>query len=299
MYALSAGGTSANLQIFAFGSEKEVPFQTVWAMSGPPETALNMSSDATEVHTRNVAKSVGCAQDGDEEMLECLRDVPIEMLRGKVLEYSVENHPPAGLFTFISSVDGDLFGGRPSEVYKTRRVGQGMLWVGLLDGCGLTGLGIAIVLGWTQDDGAMNVGPAHLIQDEGGMKIAIRNFAHSLDDTDFSPLTSSRSTQLPTLNRNSHLTTLTNNQQTQSSRSTSSASHKSYATCSSHAPPSTSLKPSPPRPVCFSTRLTKVCSRRCFVPRECRTSTCRTAWTRTTSSTACFRRERSRTKTRH
>jgi hypothetical protein len=49
-------------------------------------------------------------------------------------------------------------------------------------------VGVQIVYGWTQDDGAMNAGPAHLIQTEEDMKPAIKNFASTLSDEDFSQL---------------------------------------------------------------------------------------------------------------
>jgi hypothetical protein len=48
--------------------------------------------------------------------------------------------------------------------------------------------GVPIVFGWTQDDGAMNVGPAHLVQTEDDMKPAIQKFAPALDDYDFAQL---------------------------------------------------------------------------------------------------------------
>jgi hypothetical protein len=44
------------------------------------------------------------------------------------------------------------------------------------------------VYGWTQDDGAMNAGPAHLIQTEADMKAPILNFASAFDDEDFAKL---------------------------------------------------------------------------------------------------------------
>jgi carboxylesterase type B len=86
-------------------------------MSGPPGTALNMSSDATTLHTIAVAENVGCTQNGGEQ-LECLRAVPMEKLLDAAIAYSVANHPPAGLFTFIPSVDGDFFPDRQSVLYR-------------------------------------------------------------------------------------------------------------------------------------------------------------------------------------
>jgi hypothetical protein len=48
--------------------------------------------------------------------------------------------------------------------------------------------GIPMVFGWTQDDGALNAGPAHLIQSEADMKAPIRNFASALTEEDFAQL---------------------------------------------------------------------------------------------------------------
>lgn len=126
VYGLSAGGTFASLHLMAYGGEKGVPFDQVWSMSGPPGTALDMSSDMTETHTVAVAKKMGCQQDnGSEEMLKCLRDVPMEELLDGAMEYAVANHPPAGLFTFIPSVDGDLFPERQSVLYRSGRFVKG------------------------------------------------------------------------------------------------------------------------------------------------------------------------------
>lgn len=118
-YGLSAGGTSMALHLMSYGGEKGVPFTQAWMMSGPPGTALNMSSDATEVHTKAVAEKLECKGDDDKAVLKCLREVPMEKLLSTAMEYSVANHPPAGLFTFIPSVDGDFFPDRQSVLYKT------------------------------------------------------------------------------------------------------------------------------------------------------------------------------------
>lgn len=159
-----------------FAGEQGVPFTQAWAMSGPPGTALNMTSDATEIHTRAVAESAGCSvkdeQISDEQILRCLRDVPMDKLLEVAVEYSQQNHPPLGLFTFIPSVDGDFLPDRQSKLYRAGKFVKG----------------IPIVLGWTQDDGATNAGPAPSFQTEEDMKIPIRNFAHALTDEDYERL---------------------------------------------------------------------------------------------------------------
>jgi carboxylesterase type B len=93
-------------------------------MSGPPGTAINMTSDATTLHTLAVAENVGCSQNA-EKQLECLRAVPMEKLLGAAITHSVANHPPAGLFTFIPSVDGDFFPDRQSVLYRSGRFVKG------------------------------------------------------------------------------------------------------------------------------------------------------------------------------
>ncbi|KAF2464636.1 uncharacterized protein BDR25DRAFT_396681 [Lindgomyces ingoldianus] len=49
-------------------------------------------------------------------------------------------------------------------------------------------IGIPLVFGWTQDDGATNAGPAQLIQEENDLIPAIRGFAHALSQGDLSHL---------------------------------------------------------------------------------------------------------------
>ena len=51
---------------------------------------------------------------------------------------------PAGLFTFITVVDGDFAPGRQSALYKAGRSVKG----------------IPMVLAWAQDDGTTDAGPA-------------------------------------------------------------------------------------------------------------------------------------------
>ncbi|CCC12658.1 hypothetical protein SMACR_05619 [Sordaria macrospora] len=177
-FGLSAGGTFTSLQMVAYAGEKGAPFTRAWMMSGPPGTALNMTEEKeTERHTRNVAERVGCIfkkPEDDEDLLSCLRNVPMEELTEKAMGYSVENHPPAGLFTFIPSVDGDFIPERQSVLYQSGRVVKG----------------IPTILSWAQDDGATNAGPAPLFVSEESMIPALTSFlGHSiLSPSDISTL---------------------------------------------------------------------------------------------------------------
>ncbi|KAK7746209.1 hypothetical protein SLS62_009425 [Diatrype stigma] len=178
-FGLSAGGTFISMHPLAYGGERGVPFSQIWAMSGPPGTALNVTSDVTEMHTLAVAEKLGCgAADGDSDdddgkaVLQCLRAVPMEKLTEVAMDYSRENHPPAGLFTFIPSVDDDFIPDRHSVLYKSGRFVKG----------------IPTVFGWAQDDGAMNAGPAPAFENEEAMKVPIQSFAHALTDEDYETL---------------------------------------------------------------------------------------------------------------
>jgi carboxylesterase type B len=125
-FGLSAGGTSIGLQLMAYGGEQGVSFQQAWMMSGPPGTALNMTSDTTETHTRAVAAIAGCGSE-ESEMLECLRKVPMEQLIDTAMDYSRANHPPASLFTIIPSVDDDFFPEQQSKLVEKGKFLKGKL----------------------------------------------------------------------------------------------------------------------------------------------------------------------------
>ncbi|CAG8972998.1 hypothetical protein HYALB_00007845 [Hymenoscyphus albidus] len=156
VYGLSAGATSISLQAMVYGGEKGVPFQQAWVMSGPPGTALNMTSEVTALHTAAVGKEVGCADLPDLALVECLRAVPMQELLHAALQYSVSNFPPAGLFTFVPSVDDDFLPDSQSKLAFA------WFWDGL------------------KEDGATNAGPGHLIQTEGDIAKTLKTFSAAL-----------------------------------------------------------------------------------------------------------------------
>jgi carboxylesterase type B len=190
-YGLSAGGTFISLQTMAYGGENGAPFQQAWVISGPPGTALNITSDATEHHTRVVAEKIGCGGLEDPGMLACLRNVSMQELIGFAIEYSIANHPPAGLFTFIPSVDEDFIPDRQSNLMRIGKFVKGRLYSYMLVWFGLMTdrrVGLPMILGWTQDDGAMNTGPGHLIITEEDMILPIKQFSHGLSPEQFTKL---------------------------------------------------------------------------------------------------------------
>ncbi|KAI1475178.1 alpha/beta-hydrolase [Daldinia eschscholtzii] len=171
-FGLSSGGTFISLQVLAYGGEKGVPFTKAWAMSGPPGTALNITKDASQIHTVAVAKELGCLTGNGNDILKCLREVPMDKLIETAMDYSRANHPPAGLFTFIPLVDGDFIPDRHTVLYKAGRFVKD----------------VPMVFGWTQDDGATNAGPAASFQSEEDIKTPIKSFAHALTTKDYETL---------------------------------------------------------------------------------------------------------------
>jgi carboxylesterase type B len=125
-FGLSAGGTAISLHTMAYGGDRGVPFQQAWMMSGPPGTALNLTSDATEIHTKAVAELAGCGSE-ESKMFQCLRELPFEKLLKTAMDYSRENHPPAGLFTFIPSVDEDFLPEQQSKLVEKGKFVKGKL----------------------------------------------------------------------------------------------------------------------------------------------------------------------------
>ncbi|KAF3066592.1 Acetylcholinesterase [Daldinia childiae] len=172
VFGVSAGGTFSSLHTMAFGGEKGVPFTQAWAISGPPGTTLSINSDMTDMHTRGVAEKLECNSNEEEVILKCLREVPMGKLVEVAMEYSVNNHPPLGLFTFIPSVDADFLPDRPSVLYRSGRFVKG----------------IPMIFGWTQNDGATNILSPTTIQREEDMKDVIKSFPHSLTDEDYEAL---------------------------------------------------------------------------------------------------------------
>lgn len=162
-FGLSSGGTFTSLHLVSYGGEKGVPFTQAWAMSGPPGTALNMTSDMTELHTRKVAESVGCTDPEDDKLLQCLRRVPFEELTTEAMAYSVNNRPPSGLFTFIPSVDDDFMPESQTSLYKKGHFVKN----------------VPLVYGYAQDDGALNVGPASLFTTEESISAPVQSITQT------------------------------------------------------------------------------------------------------------------------
>lgn len=126
-YGLSTGGAAISLHTMAYGGERGVPFQQAWIISGPPNIALNITSDVTAFHTLAVAEMSGCGDLSDSEMINCLRKLSMRSLLDTATEYSILNNPPGGLFTFFPSVDEDFIPDSLSNLMQTGNFTKGML----------------------------------------------------------------------------------------------------------------------------------------------------------------------------
>lgn len=93
VYGCSAAGTSTSMHPMVYGGKYGIPFQQAWMMSGPPGTALNISSDATTIHTTAVAEKSGCGGLPDAKTIECLRALPMEDLLENPLADAKANLP--------------------------------------------------------------------------------------------------------------------------------------------------------------------------------------------------------------
>ncbi|KAI1120389.1 alpha/beta-hydrolase [Nemania abortiva] len=169
VFGLSAGGSFPSLQLLAYGGKEGAPFTQLWSMSGPPGNALNVTTDAVETHTRAVAEKLGCSLESDEKTLECLRGIPFDQMTDVAMEYSISNHPPNGIHTFIPSIDDDFMPDRHTVLYKSGRFVKG----------------VPIVFGWAHDDGSGTAIPASLYKSDDDLKGAFKPFTHELTDDDF------------------------------------------------------------------------------------------------------------------
>lgn len=88
-------------------------------MSGATGTNFNIMSDMAADNTAKAAKSVGCTQDqGSQEALDCLRNVPFNKLIDASVSLARQARPPFGELFFSPSYDGDYIPDRPSVLLR-------------------------------------------------------------------------------------------------------------------------------------------------------------------------------------
>lgn len=96
-------------------------------MSGASGTNFNMMSDLVADNTAMVANTVGCnpSATGPQEVLECLRRVPLRNLMNTSVSLARRLRPPLGELSFYPSYDGDYIPTRPSILLRQGSFVQG------------------------------------------------------------------------------------------------------------------------------------------------------------------------------
>lgn len=110
-------------------------------MSGALGTNFNTKSDLVANNTAAIAREAGCVKNGNsqsEETLQCLRDVPFDLLTNLSVAASRAARPPFGESFFFPTHDGDFLPDRPSELVRAGKVTKG----------------ISTIAAWVSNDGA-------------------------------------------------------------------------------------------------------------------------------------------------
>ncbi|OGM50678.1 hypothetical protein ABOM_000454 [Aspergillus bombycis] len=143
----SVGASDIGLHLTSFEGTKGVPFQQAIMMSGGPGLNFNSKSDLVANNTAAIAKRVGCAKEGEDqslETLECLRDVPFDVLTNLSVTASREARPPFGEGFFFPTVDSDFIRDRPSQLMRAGKFVKG----------------IPVIASWVTNDGAWYAPPS-------------------------------------------------------------------------------------------------------------------------------------------
>ncbi|KAE8322827.1 lipase [Aspergillus sergii] len=143
----SVGASDIGLHLTSFEGTKGVPFQQAIMMSGGPGLNFNTKSDLVANNTAAIARRVGCAEEGDDqslETLECLRDVPFDVLTNLSVTASRTARPPFGEGFFFPTFDGDFIRDRPSQLMRSGKFVKG----------------IRLIASWVTNDGAWYAPPS-------------------------------------------------------------------------------------------------------------------------------------------
>ncbi|KAL3458698.1 alpha/beta-hydrolase [Aspergillus heterothallicus] len=149
----SVGSSDIGLQLLAFGGAKGAPFQQAVMMSAGPGVNFNSQPDMVASNTATIARQVSCVKDGDDQSLEtlnCLREVPFEVLTNLSVASSRTARPPFGEGFFYPTIDKDFLRGRPSQLMRAGKFAKG----------------IPIIASWVTNDGAWYVPPSTSTDDE-------------------------------------------------------------------------------------------------------------------------------------
>ncbi|POS71369.1 hypothetical protein DHEL01_v210237 [Diaporthe helianthi] len=118
----SVGASDIGLQMTAFGGAEGVPFQKAVMMSGAPGLNFNTMSSLVADNTAMIARQVGCVKDGEDEQTEdvvqCLREAPFDVLTNLSVSAMRAARPPFGEGFFSPTYDGEFILERPSKLIE-------------------------------------------------------------------------------------------------------------------------------------------------------------------------------------
>ncbi|KAJ3571338.1 hypothetical protein NPX13_g5415 [Xylaria arbuscula] len=142
----SVGASDIALHLASYGGKRGVPFQQAIMMSGAGGTNFNTLSDLVANNTAAIAKEVGCATALDSQSLQtlqCLREVPADVLTNLSVAASQTARPPFGEAFFYPTYDGDIVIGRTSELLRSGKVVKD----------------VPLIASWIVNDGAWYAAP--------------------------------------------------------------------------------------------------------------------------------------------
>ncbi|KAI0166865.1 lipase [Hypoxylon sp. FL1284] len=142
----SVGAVGIGLHLTSFGGKRGVPFQQAIAMSGGPNTNFNTKPDAVISNTAAIAQAAGCTEQHDSqsaEVIDCLREAPVDVLTNLSVSASRAASPPFGEGYFYPTYDGDYIVDRPSQSMRS----------------GSFVKGIPMIAAWVTNDGAWYAPP--------------------------------------------------------------------------------------------------------------------------------------------
>ncbi|KAL5339716.1 Alpha/Beta hydrolase protein [Aspergillus crustosus] len=150
----SVGASDIGLQLTAFGGTQDAPFQQAVMMSGGPGLNFNSQPDTVARNTAEIAEQVGCiTDDGDGQnlkTLECLRQIPFEVLTNRSVTASRAARPPFGEAYFYPTIDGYFLLDRPSQLIRAGNFSKG----------------VRLIASWVANDGAWYALPSTSTDEE-------------------------------------------------------------------------------------------------------------------------------------
>lgn len=134
-------------------------------MSGGPGLNFNSQPDLVASNTAAIAQQVGCGNDKDRRLLDCLRGVPFEQLNNLSTAASRTARPPFGEAYFYPTIDHDFIQDRPSQLTRAGKFTKG----------------IPLIASWVTNDGAWYAKPTTATDEEvlGSFGLWLHNLSES------------------------------------------------------------------------------------------------------------------------